>query len=426
MLDIKYIRENPDEVKEALRKRNIPDTDSQIDELLQLDEKWREIKSDTDDLRSRRNKVSLAINKARKEGKDVDDLLQEAKALPAHISNNEAKSKELKTQIDRLLHVIPNILHESVPLGKDESENEVFEEVGSKPNFDFQVKDHIALLEPSGLLDLERAAKISGARWFFLKGQVAKLQMAIMNYAVDFISGKGYTLHLPPHFMRHEVYEGVINMGDFDESMYNIETDDQLHPIATSEHPLTAQFEGEQFDGKELPLALCGYSPCYRKEAGTHGKDDKGIFRVHQFHKVEQIYICKPEESWQKHDEMVKNSIEFWTSLGVPFRAVTLCSGDTGVVASKTVDLEVWLPSQERFREVCSVSNVLDYQARRLNMRYVDGQEKGFVHTLNGTITTDTRAIIAILENNQDAEGNVKIPEVLQKYCGFDKIEINK
>jgi len=422
MLDIRLIREHPDQVKAGLAKRNNPEYAKWVDEVLVLDEKFRKLKGETDALRSRRNKMSEEINAARKAGKDIKPLLEEAKQIPAHITNNEAKLNEFETQLRYLLLRIPNLLQDDVPAGKDETQNKVVKEFGKKTKHDFEPLSHIDLVTLGDLADFDRAAKIAGARWYFLKGKLARLEFALMQHAVDFMSKKGYTMVIPPHFMNRKAYEGVTDMGAFQDVLYKMEGED-LHAIATSEHPLTAQFMDETIDVSQLPIKLFGISPCYRKEAGAHGRDQKGIFRVHQFFKVEQIVISKPEDSPKLHEEMARNAIEFWQTLGMPFRQILLCSGDTGAVSSKTYDMEVWMPVQDAYREVVSCSNCTDYQARRLNIRFQDKQERGFVHTLNSTLTTDTRPLVAIMENLQDKEGMIHVPEALQKYTGFKTIE---
>lgn len=421
MLDIKLLRETPDVIKKHLAKRPKVDV-TVVDQVLELDKKFRELKGATDQLRSRRNQVSEEINKARKAGKDLKPLLEEAKQIPAHIANNEAKLVELETQTRYLMLRIPNVLQDSVPLGKDESENKVVKQHGDPKKVSFEPQSHVDLLTVSGLADFDRATKIAGARWFFLKGKMARLQMALMEYAADFMTKKGYLMTVPPYFMNRAAYEGVTDMGAFEDVLYKVEGED-LYGIATSEHPLTAQFKDEVLEAPQLPIKLFGISPCFRKEAGAHGKDQKGIFRVHQFHKVEQIILCKPEDSNKLHEELARNAVEFWQSLGMPFRQILLCSADTGAVSSKTYDLEVWMPVQNAWREVVSCSNCTDYQARRLNIKFHDKGERGFMHTLNSTLTTDTRPLVAIMENNQDKNGVIHVPEPLQKYCGFKTIE---
>ena len=423
MLDIKLIREKTDEVKANLKKRNNPDYIAWVDQVIGLDKQIRELKGESDQLRARRNKVSAEINTAQKAGKDIKALVEEAKDIPRKIADNDAKMNDLEAKYRYFMLRIPNLLHESVPDGKTEEDNKVVKEFGKKTKHDFEPVSHVDLITTGDLADLDRAAKISGARWYFLKGKLARLQLAIMEYAVDFMTKKRYTMTIPPHFMSREAYEGVTDMDAFTEALYKVEGE-ELFAIATSEHPLTAQFMNEVMD--KLPVKLFGLSPCYRKEAGAHGRDEKGIFRVHQFNKVEQIIVCRPENSWTFHEELVNNAIEFLKSLGIPFRQVALCSGDVGAVVAKTYDLEAWYPVQNAYKEVVSCSNVTDYQAHRLNIRFQDKGERGFVHTLNSTLTTDTRPMVAILENFQDKNGVITIPEPLQKYCGFKTIETQR
>ncbi|MBI4150493.1 serine--tRNA ligase [Candidatus Woesearchaeota archaeon] len=423
MIDIKLIREQAEAVKKNLAKRNKPDYIKWVDEVLTLDKKVRELKGETDALRSRRNKVSADINNARKAGKDVKPLLEEAKTIPQHIANNDAKLAELETSFRYFMLRIPNLLHDSVPVGKDETESKVIKVHGTPKKQNFEPVSHADLITVHDWADLDRAAKISGARWYFLKGKLARLQMALMEYGVDFMMKKNYHMHIPPHFLGRKAYEGVTDMGAFEEALYKTEGAEELYAIATSEHPMTAQFMDETFEAKDLPKKMFAISPCYRKEAGAHGKDQKGIFRVHQFTKIEQVIVCMPDQSWQLHEELLKNAVEFWQTLGLSFRQLLLCSGDQGTVMAKTYDLEVWMPVQKTYREVVSCSNATDYQARSLNIRYHDKGERGFVHTLNSTLLTDTRPLVAIIENNQDEKGNIHIPEPLQKYCGFKVIE---
>ncbi len=426
MLDIKLIRENAIEVKKNLAKRNKPDYLKWVDEVLVLDKKIRELKGETDVLRSRRNKVSEEINNARKSGKDMKPLLEEAKKIPTHIANNDAKLAEFEASMRFFMLRIPNLLHDSVPEGKDETESKVVKVHGQPKKQDFEPISHADLIVLGDLADLDRATKISGARWYFLKGKLARLQMALMEYGVDFMMKKQYEMHIPPHFINRKAYEGVTDMGAFEEALYKMEGSEELYAIATSEHPMTAQFMDETIEAKDLPKKMFSISPCYRKEAGAHGKDQKGIFRVHQFTKIEQVIVCKPEHSWQLHEELLKNTVEFWQTMGLPFRQLLLCSGDQGTVMAKTYDLEVWMPVQKTYREIVSCSNATDYQAHRLNIRFHDKGERGFVHTLNSTLLTDTRPLVAIIENNQDKDGNIHVPEVLQKYCGFKVIEVKK
>ena len=316
---------------------------------------------------------------------------------------------------------IPNTLHDSVPFGKDDADNVVAKKFGKLPKFKFELIGHEEILKKWKLVDLERASKISGARWYFLKEQAALLEMALTRYAVDFMRKKGYALFVPPFMINRKAYEGVTSLGDFEEMLYKIDGED-LYAIATSEHPGTAQFMDEILQAECLPVKMVGFSTNFRKEAGAHGKDTKGIFRVHQFNKVEQLIICKPEESWHFHEELIKNAVEFFQSLGLHGRVANVCTGDIGIVAAKKYDVEVWMPVQKAYREMVSCSNCTSYQAVRLNIKYQDGIERKYVHTLNSTCVATSRAVVAILENFQQKDGTVIIPKILHKYCGFKVI----
>lgn len=423
MLDIELFRHNPDIVRKDLKKRNDSEKLKWVDEIIRLDIKWKDLKSKVDLLRAKRNKISEEINKAKKEGKDVKKILAEAKKIPDEIFKIETEQKEIEEKIKNYLMRMPNILHDSVPKGKDETDNVVIKEFGKKPKFNFEPKSHVDLIEQLNIADIPRAAKISGARFWFLKGDLALLDLALQHYAVDFMKERGYLLIEPPFMMNRSAYEGVTDLSDFENVMYKIEGED-LYLIATSEHPLTAQFQNEILEENELPIKLAGISACFRKEAGSHGKDTKGIFRGHQFNKIEQIIICKPEESWEMHEELLKNISDFFSSLEIPFRIVNICTGDIGTVAAKKYDVEAWMPAQNAYREVGSCSNCTDYQARRLKIRYKTKDGNKLVHTLNSTCVATSRALVAILENYQNIDGTITIPKVLIPYMnGLKKIE---
>jgi seryl-tRNA synthetase len=321
---------------------------------------------------------------------------------------------------------LPNLLHESVPTGKDENDNVQVRSWGEIPKFSFPVKDHINLGLSLDIMDIERAGKIAGARFFYLKREGVFLDMALMNFALEEMVKKGYTPIEPPFLMRREPYEGVVAISDFEDVLYKIEKED-LYLIATSEHPMAAMFMNEVLKAEDLPLKLVGVSANFRKEAGAHGKDTRGIFRTHQFNKIEQFIFCKPEDSWKMHEELIQNAEELIQKLGLPYRVVNDCTGDIGTVAAKKYDIEAWMPAQNAFREIISCSNCTDYQARRLNIKYREKEgepPKGFVHTLNSTAIATGRTIVAILENYQQKDGSVGVPEVLRKYMGgIKKIE---
>lgn len=419
MLDIKLIRHDSNIIKKDLEKRFQLDKIKWVDELLNLDKNFRSLKLEIDNLRHRRNQLSLEINASKKEKKDIKLLLKEAQDIPIKIKNIEEKLNNIEKRIGFLLMRIPNYLHNDVPIGKDETDNKIIKKFGEIPKSKFKLKGHEELGISLGMLDIERAAKVSGARFYFLKGDLALLEISLMRYAIDFMVKKGYELILPPYMMRKTPYEGVVDLSDFEEVLYKIENED-LYMIATSEHPLTARFMNETLNFKDLPMKNIGFSTNFRKEAGAHGKDTKGIFRVHQFNKVEQIIICNPKDSWKFHEELIKNIESFFKLLKIPFRIVSICSGDLGTVASKKYDLEAFMPVQQEYREMGSCSNCTDYQARRLNIKFESSGTRDIVHTLNSTLVTD-RALVAIMENYQQTDGSIKIPTVLQKYMGEKK-----
>ncbi|MFZ3077689.1 MAG: serine--tRNA ligase [Candidatus Aenigmatarchaeota archaeon] len=424
MLDIRLIRENPDIVRKDLKKRGDAEKLKLLEELMDHDREWRKMTGDVEKLRARRNSVTGDIAKLKKEGSQPAKQLSEMKEIKSEIETLEEKVGRYELHIKDILMRLPNILHESVPVGKDDSENVEVRKWGKIQKADFKI-GHEELGLELNLLDIERAAKISGARFYFLKGELALLEMAIMKCAIDFMARKGYQLVIPPHMMRRKPYEGVTDLSDFGEMLYKIENED-LYMIATSEHPLTARFMDETIEEGELPIRNAGFSTNFRKEAGAHGKDTKGIFRVHQFNKVEQIVFCKPEDSWKIHEELICNAEEFFKMLEIPFRIVNICTGDIGTVAAKKYDLEAWMPVQQKYREMVSCSNCTDYQARRLNIKFrgrAGEASKGFLHTLNSTVVTD-RALVAIMENFQQKDGSIMVPKVLQPYMnGMKKIE---
>ena len=418
MLDVRMLRENPEVIRNDLRKRGWLDKLPLVDEAVSDDAGWRQAKKRVDDLRHSQNKLTAEIAALKRSGQDAKDKLADVKGIPEEIATLEKRAQELQGRVREILMSLPNILHESVPAGPDESGNVTVRTWGAPRQFDFAPKDHLDLLGALGLIDMERAAKISGARFYFLKGDALRLEQSIMRYAVDFLSDRGFTAVGPPLMMRKEAYAGVVDLADFGPVIYKVEGDD-LYLIATSEHPLVAMHMDEIMPGGSLPVKYCGFSPNFRVEAGAHGKDTKGIFRTHQFYKVEQVVFAKPEQSWQLHEELIGNAEAIFQSLGLHYRIVNICTGDIGTVAAKKYDLEAWMPTQQRFREMVSCSNVTDYQARRLMIRYKEKQsaEPTLVHTLNSTAVT-TRALVAVVENCQQGDGSIAIPKPLVPYMG--------
>jgi seryl-tRNA synthetase len=418
MLDIRFVRAHPEIIKADLHKRNDPEKVAWVDDLLVKDIRSRELKVDTDLLRQRRNTIARDINAAKKAGQDAAALIAEAAALPGKIKANDSEQEEIQAAVKGYLMRLPNILHESVPVGKDDFENVQIKTAGTIRTVNFEIKNHGQLAAEKGWADFERATKISGAGFYFLKGNLALLDMALQRYAIDLLGRKGYTPVIPPYMMNRAPYEGVTDLGDFEKVMYKIDGD-EAYLIATSEHPIGAMYQDEIFEEKDLPVKLAGISPCFRREIGAHGLDTKGLFRVHQFTKVEQFIFCMPDDSWQYHEELLANAEEIFMGLRLPYRVVNICTGDIGTVAAKKYDIEVWMPRENAYKEVVSCSNCTAYQAVRLNIKVRDKSDfesKQHVHTLNSTAVATSRVIRAILENCQQEDGSVVVPDVLRPY----------
>ncbi len=418
MLDIKLFREQPEEIKKNLKRRKDSEKLKQVDEVIKLDIKARKIKQKLDNLRSARNSLSQQINSLKKEGKSVKKILAEVKTMPDKIKKLETDYDKVQAKIKKYLLSIPNLMHESVPYGKDDSDNVEIKTVGKKPNFKFKLKSHVELGEKLDVLDFDNSAKISGAGFYFLKGNLALLNQALISFARDKMLKKGFVYIEPPLMMRKKPYEGVTDIADFGDVMYKIENND-LYMIATSEHPLIGQYMNTFVNPEDLPIKLVGYSMCFRKEIGSHGIDTKGIWRTHQFNKVEMVIVCNPSESWKLHEEMLKISEEILKDLKLPYRVVNICTGDLGIVAAKKYDLEVWRPRLETFGEVMSCSNCTDYQARRLGIKMKGTKE--ILHTLNNTVIATSRILVAIMENYQQKDGTIRVPSVLVPYMGGTK-----
>ena len=417
MLDIRFVRENPEAVREDLAKRGDSEKQAWVDELLRLDAEWRKMSTEVNRLREMRNRITEEIARLRRSGRDVTDKIKEAEAIPEAIRDKEKAIAEHRERIDYILMRLPNPMHESVPQGKDENDNVEVRRWGEPPRFPFSPKDHIDLGVGLGLIDIERAAKVAGARFYYLKNDLVRLNWAIVNFALDHMRQRGFTLIQPPYLLRRDTVQGAVDLSDFEDVIYKIENED-LYLLATSEHALLGMHKDEILDGASLPLRYCGISPCFRKEAGAHGRDTKGIFRVHQFEKVEQFIFSRPEQSWNEHELMIRNAEEIFQKLGLPYRVVNVCSGELGTVAAKKYDLEVWLPGQNKYREAVSCSNCTSYQAVRSNIRFRDkpNEPTRYVHTLNSTLIATERALVAILENYQREDGAIDIPSVLVPY----------
>ncbi len=422
MLDMKIVRQDPEKIRKMLQDRAVK---FDLDLLLEFDKKRRELIINTDILRKKKNEMSIKISEVKKTNGDATSHIQEMQLISQELSKLEKTQNETETEYSKLAHSLPNLLHESVPIGTDDSANKEIFKWGEVPKFDFQIKGHEELAKNLGILDLERAAKTAGARFYYLKGDLVKLGYAITAFALDFLSKheKVYNLIQPPYMINRDSMAGAIITDDFEEAIYKVENQgkgEDLFLIGTSEHAIASMYGKEILDGKNLPFRYGSISPCFRKEAGAHGKDQKGIFRVHQFEKVEQFVFSKPEDSWKLQEEMLENTKELYRQLEIPYRVVLLSSGDMGKVSARTFDIEAWMAEQNTYREIGSISNCLDYQARRLKIRFRDktNEETQHVHTLNGTLVAIERTMVAIMENNQTKDGHIKIPTVLQKYFG--------
>lgn len=421
MLDKNLIREKPEIVKKDLTKRYQQDKIKWIDNLITKDKEWRLLKKQVDTLRHQRNILTERIRKLKQENKPANREINEAKSIPDKVKEIEERQQILEKEIKNYLLRIPNISHKSVPKGKDSKDNKVVRKWGKIKKFNFNLKSHGELIEKFKLGDFDNAARISGHGFNFLFSKLVLLDLALIRFAIDNITKKGFTLVEPPLMLRRKPYEGVTDLEDFETMMYKIENED-LYLIATSEHAIATMFMDKTINIEDLPLKYLGISPCFRKEIGSHGVDQKGLFRVHQFNKVEQFIFSNSKDSWKIHEELIKNAEDLFKKLNLPYRIVNICSGDLGTVASKKYDLEIWSPRQKEYIEAVSCSNCTDYQARRLNIKYIEKNERDYVHTLNSTAIATGRAIVGILENFQQKDCSIKIPTVLHKYLNFKKL----
>ncbi len=419
MIDIKLVRENPDLVRENIRKKGQDEKLKLVDEVIDLDLKWRRERKRADDLRSERNKISEQINQVMKSGKKVDakGLIAEAKKIPEKIAKIEAKEDKLGEKIREIMMRIPQIIHETVPLGKDDTENVELEKIGEPKVPDYEIFNHTELAEKLGGLDIESSRKTSGQGFYFLRGDIARLHAAVLTYARDFMIGKGFEYCVPPFMIRSDVVTGVMSFEEMDAMMYKIEGED-LYMIGTSEHSMIGMFKDKTMKKGEIPQALTSYSPCFRKEKGAHGAEERGLYRVHQFEKQEMVVVCEPENSYEWYDKMLNWTVEFFKSLDVPVRKLECCSGDLADLKAKSADVEAWSPRQKKYFEVGSCSNLEDAQARRLGIKINGGSGNYFAHTLNNTVVASPRALIALMENNQNKDGSINVSKVLQPYMG--------
>lgn len=416
MLDPKIIKENPQRIRDMLKARTV---EFNLDELVEFDQKRRDLILKTDEMRKKKNQVALEISQKKKSGEDISPILSEMKNISVELTKLESLQEEVEKKYSNLALTIPNLIHESVPIGKDETANIEIKKWGTIPKFDFKTNDHIDISANLDLVDLERAAKVAGARFYYLKNDLVRLNQSLIHYGLDFLAEKNYSLVQPPYMINRQSMEGAVIADDFEEVIYKIDNED-LYMIGTSEHAMAAMRSDEIIEGKDLPLRFAGVSPCFRKEAGAHGRDQKGIFRVHQFDKIEQFVFARPEESWKEHERMLSVAEEFYQKLEIPYKVMLLSSGDMGKVSAKTYDIEAWMAGQNAYREIVSCSNCLDYQARRLKIRFRDktNEETQYLHTLNSTLVATSRVLVSIMENFQTNDGHIVIPKVLQKYMG--------
>ncbi|MCD4666411.1 serine--tRNA ligase [archaeon] len=420
MLDINLIRKDPEIIKESLKRRKDPEKIKWLDDLTKLDKESLKLKKQIEELRHKRNTISLEINKLKKQKQPATKEIKLAKELPKKINDLEEKQSKIKEKINHYLMRLPNIMHKSVPYGKDENENKVIRKWGKIPKTQ-KLDTHANIVEKHYPKSFTKASEVAGKGFYYLFDKIALLERALINYSIDFLTKKGYMLCFPPQMLRRKSYEGVTDLADFENMLYKIEGED-LYLIATSEHPIAAFYQNETLKKKDLPIKIAGYSTCFRKEIGSHGVDERGLFRVHQFNKVEQFIFCDPKDSWKYHEELLKNAEEITKKLKIPYRVVNICTGDLGIVASKKYDIEAYMPREKEYKEIISCSNCTSYQAARLKIKYLEGNEKKHIHTLNSTALATARMLRAILENYQQKDGSIKVPIVLQKYMNNIKV----
>lgn len=420
MLDIKFLRENPEIVKENIKKKFQDEKLKLVDEVVELDEKYRTVKTRCDDLRSQRNKISKQIGglMAKGEKEEAEKVKSQVAEINNELASLEGNEDELSKQIRERMLVIPNIIDDSVPIGKDDSENVEVEKFGEPAVPEFEVPYHVDIMEKLNGIDIDSARKTSGNGFYYLCGDIARLHSAILSYARDFMIDRGFTYYIPPYMIRSSVVTGVMSFAEMEGMMYKIEGED-LYLIGTSEHSMIGKFIDTILKEDELPKTLTSYSPCFRKEVGAHGIEERGVYRIHQFEKQEMIVVCKPEDSMNWFEKLYNNTVDFFRTLDIPVRTLECCSGDLADLKVKSIDVEAWSPRQKKYFEVGSCSNLGDAQARRLGIR-IKGEDgkKYFAHTLNNTVVAPPRMLIAFLENNLNEDGSVRIPEALRMYMG--------
>ena len=419
MLDIKFLRENPDLVKENIKKKFQEHKLEFVDQVLELDKKNRELTSKGDELRKNRNSLSTQIGSLMREGKkeEAEEIKKQVSSINESLVENEKLEEEYSSKIKELMMKIPNMIHESVPIGKDDSQNVEVQKYGDPYVPPYEIPYHTDIMESVAGIDLDAARRVAGNGFYYLMGNIARLHSAVISYARDFMINKGFTYCIPPFMIRSDVVTGVMSFEEMDAMMYKIEGED-LYLIGTSEHSMIGKFKDQILKKSDLPYTLTSYSPCFRKEKGAHGIEERGVYRIHQFEKQEMIVICEPEDSYEWYDKMWSYTVELFRSLNVPVRTLECCSGDLADLKSKSVDVEAWSPRQKKYFEVGSCSTLGDAQARRLSIRVKGENGNYYPHTLNNTVLASTRALIALIENNYNEDGSINIPEVLRPYMG--------
>lgn len=419
MLDIKFVRENPDVVKQNIRNKFQDEKLPLVNEVIELDERSRELKTKGDSLRAEKNKLSKQIGACMAKGmkEDAEELKRRVAADAEELESMEKEQAELDEKIKKIMMTIPNIIDESVPIGKDDSQNVEVQKFGEPKTPKFEIPYHTQIMESFEGIDLESAGRVAGNGFYYLIGDIARLHSAVLSYARDFMIDRGFTYCVPPFMIRSDVVTGVMSFAEMDAMMYKIEGED-LYLIGTSEHSMIGRFIGQMLDEESLPLKFTSYSPCFRKEKGAHGIEERGVYRIHQFEKQEMIVVCKPEEAMKWYDKMWQNTVDLFRSIDIPVRTLECCSGDLADLKVKSVDVEAWSPRQQKYFEVGSCSNLGDAQARRLGIRVRNKSGNYFATTLNNTVAAPPRMLIAFLENNLNEDGSVNIPEVLRPYMG--------
>lgn len=424
MLDIKFVRENPDLVKENIKKKFQDQKLGLVDEVINLDKKYRELQLSGDTLRMERNSLSKEIGNLMREGKkdEAEAIKAKVNEINVKLESIEKDTEEYSNKIKEIMMRIPNMIHESVPIGKNDTENVEIQKYGEPFVPDYEIPYHTDIMEKLNGIDLDSARRVAGNGFYYLIGDIARLHSAVISYARDFMINKGFTYCVPPFMIRSDVVTGVMSFEEMDAMMYKIEGED-LYLIGTSEHSMIGKFKGQILPKAELPYTMTSYSPCFRKEKGAHGIEERGVYRIHQFEKQEMIVVCEPEDSYKWYDKMWSYTVELFRSLDIPVRTLECCSGDLADLKAKSCDVEAWSPRQKKYFEVGSCSNLTDAQARRLGIRIKGEKGNYFAHTLNNTVVAPPRMLIAFLENNYNQDGSINIPEVLRPYMGgTDKI----